>query len=122
MFEDGDRLLDAVGAVLVLAVLAGVGVVALNVSSTPDGDARPEANWTVERVNDSHVRIAHAGGEPFPADRLLVSVDGVHRNAGWPDPVTEGDATVVQAREGAVIRLYWDGGHAQRERLGRWTV
>jgi FlaG/FlaF family flagellin (archaellin) len=121
MFEDGDRLLDLIGVVLVVAVAAGVGVVALNVGSAEES-TRPEADWTVERVNDTHVKVVHAGGDPLPAERLLVTTDGVPRSADWPDPVTEDDAATVRAREGTVVKLFWDGGRTRQTLVDSWTV
>lgn len=115
MLEDGDTLLTLVGAALVLALLAGFVVVGLNFAggSTP-GDA-PAVDWTVERVNDTAVRVTHAGGDPVRTDELRVTVDSVSRDTDWPDPVTESDSTVVAASDGSLVRIVWNGGRGDRE-------
>lgn len=122
MLEDGDRLLDLVGVVLVLAVVAALGVVALNLGSPPAGEGAPAANWTVERVNETHVRVVHAGGDPVRTADLRVTVDGLERDAAWTDPVTESERAVVAASEGTVVRVVWAGGRGDREVMHRERV
>lgn len=113
MFEDGDRILDLVGVALVVGVVIAVGVVALNFDP-PSEEQPPEANWTIERVNDSHVRVTHTGGEPVRTDELRVTVDSIKRDTDWSDPVAEGDITAVDASPGAMVRVVWLGGRGNR--------
>ena len=113
MLEDGDRILDLVGVVLVLGLLAAVGVVALNFDP-PQDDQPPEAEWTIERVNASVVNVTHAGGEPVRTDELRVTVDSLRRDTTWEDPVAPGDSTLVSASEGTMVRVVWLGGRGDR--------
>lgn len=110
---DGDRTLHLVGAALVVAVVAGLVVVGLNFAGS-SGAPAPDADWTVERVNASHVRVTHAGGEAVPADELRVTVDSLRRATDWPDPVTESDSVAVPAAEGTLVRVVYLGGRGDR--------
>jgi len=117
---DGDHLLTAVGIVLGLVVVGAVVFVGLLVVNPPDNPHdSPEANWTLDRPNDTHARIVHAGGEPVPAEVLLVIVDGNRREFAASGTIVEGDALVVPAAEGAVVELYWTGGRGEVI-LKRW--
>lgn len=121
---DGNRLLNTVGVVLVLAVVGGVVFVGALVVNPPENPQNaPEVNWTLERANDTHVRIVHAGGEPLGADELLVSVDGNRREFATSDPtVGEGDELVVRAAEGTNVELHWTGGERGAVFLARWRA
>lgn len=120
---DDDRLLLLIGVGLVVALLVASGIAVLAAvtapSRTPD---TPVADWQLERVDGTHVRITHAGGDPVRGDRLVVSVEGYDRRADWPDRVTTGDSVVVTASEDQTIRLYWEHGRATRQQLARWQV
>lgn len=113
MLEDGDTILTLVGAALVVGLVVAGGVVALNFDPPADEDP-PAANWTVERVNSSHVRVTHAGGDPVSTDELRVTADGLQRSTDWSDPVTPGESTVVDAVPGTNVRVVWQGGRANR--------
>lgn len=114
MLEDGDTVLRLVGAALVLGIVFAGGVVALNFDP-PDRDPGPDANWTVERINDSHVRVTHAGGDPVRVENLHVTVDGLERATNFSDPVAPGDTTVVPASDGSMVRVIWEGGRGDRD-------
>ncbi|WP_436923416.1 type IV pilin N-terminal domain-containing protein [Halosimplex amylolyticum] len=114
---DGDTALNAVGVVLVLAIVAGFVVVGLNFAGGASGSDAPDADWTVERINDTAVRVTHAGGEPVRTDEIRVTVDSVSRSTDWTDPVTENESTVVQANDGSLVRIVWNGGRGDRERM-----
>jgi hypothetical protein len=73
----------------------------------PEREGAPEANWTVERVNDTHVAVTHAGGQPIRTGNLHVTVDGLERDTNFTDPVTLDQRTGVAACEGSVVRAYW---------------
>jgi hypothetical protein len=123
MLEDGDRVLDLVGVLLVIAVLGGLGIIAVGIANPgPDPQPTPEANFTFERVNESQVRITHAGGPPVAAADLLVIVDGLERNPGWESNVGEDDTGLVLATEGATVTVYWDGGRADKRVLSKSQV
>jgi hypothetical protein len=116
MLEDGDRILRLVGVALVLAVAAALGVIALNFDTPAEG-AEPGGNWSVERVDNSRVEVTRTSGDPVPADEIVVTVDGVRRNADWTDPIVPGSSTTVDASEGSLVRVVWAGGRGERERL-----
>lgn len=123
MLDDGDTVLNLVGLGLVVAVVIGLGVVALNFS--PAEDDAPSANWTAERINDTHVRISHAGGDAVPNSELVVTVDGTPRTTTWngtDGAVTRGDSTVVQAHRNQVVGVSWEAGHTERRTLERWQI
>lgn len=113
MLEDGDTVLNLVGAALVVGLLVAGGVVALNFDP-PATEEPPAANWTIERVDDTHVRVTHAGGDPVPTDELRVTVDSIRRSTDWSDPVTVGESTVIDASTGTNVRVVWQGGRANR--------
>jgi hypothetical protein len=119
----GDRLLNLLGVVVALFVVVGlVGVVlaGLGGPSTDAADA-PDAAWTLDRVNGSHVRIVHAGGDAVPASDLVVTVDGVRRRVSWDGVVGAGDAGVVRADRGMVVQLYWTNEAGERVKLRGWN-
>lgn len=124
MLEDGDRIMTLVGIVLAVAIVLSVGVTVLAATSAPTRQPDvPTADWSFDRVNDTHVRIAHAGGDPIEGTHLVVTVDGYERAAHWPPRVVEGDAVVVRASSGTLVRLYWDGeNRGDRELVERWRV
>lgn len=116
MLEDGDRILNLVGVALVLAVAVALGVVAINFDP-PEDATEPGGNWSIERVDDSTVRVVRAGGEPLPADEIVVTVDGVRRNSDWTDPIVSGSSATVDASEGSLVRVVWTSGRGNRARL-----
>lgn len=107
---DGDTMLNLVGAAIVVAVVGGLVVVGLNIAGGSGGVDAPDVNWTVERVDDTAVRITHAGGEPVRTDDLTVRVESYRRATDWSDPVSESESTVVQASEGSTVRIVWSPG------------
>ncbi|PSQ43836.1 hypothetical protein BRD17_05340 [Halobacteriales archaeon SW_7_68_16] len=121
MLDDGDRILDLVGIALVLALVAALGVVALNFNP-PESETVPEANWTIERLNDSHVRVTHAGGDPVRTENLYVTVDSIERRTGYQDPVTPGVNATVPASTGSMVRVVWNGGRGERQIMARKRV
>ncbi|WP_123539337.1 hypothetical protein [Halosimplex salinum] len=112
---DGDTMLNLVGAGLVAALLVGLLVVGLNFAGGASENEAPDVEWSVERINDTAVRVSHAGGEPVRAEEVRVTVDSVAGQTDWPDPITEGDSAVVQASEGSLVRVVWNGGRGDRD-------
>ncbi|MFB6138850.1 MAG: type IV pilin [Halosimplex sp.] len=110
---DGDTALNLVGAAIVAAVVVGVVVVGLNIAGGASDVDAPDVNWTVERINDTAVRVTHAGGDPVRTDELAVRVESYRRKTDWTDPVTEGESTVVQASEGSTVRIVWSPGRGE---------
>jgi len=121
MLEDGDTVLNLVGAVLILAVVTGLVVVGLNFSGST-GEGAPDTDWTIERVNDTHVRVTHAGGESVRTDELRVTADSVRRAANWTDPVSDGESAVISASDGSLVRVVWNGGRGDRSVMARKRV
>jgi len=121
---DEDTLLTVAGVALVGFVLAGLVVGALAAATAPErATDTPDADWTLERVNDTHVRVVHAGGEAVPAEEMVVRVEGYQRRAEWRGPLTEGDAATVEASAGQLVVLKWTGGSRDVEdELRRWRV
>ena len=122
--DDGDLLLNVLGVVLALFIVVGlVGVVLSGISgpSTQVADA-PDATWTLERINESHVQLTHSGGDAVPASDLVVTVDGVRRRVSWSGVVNEGDTGVVRADRGLVVQLYWTNEVGERVKLQDWQA
>lgn len=117
---DGDRILRLVGIGLVAAIVVALGIMAVAFASGPTESADIEAEWDLERVNDTHARIVHAGGEPVEGENLVVTVDSYERQVRLRSVVVEGDAIVFEARPDQVIRLYWDAGQGESDLLGTW--
>lgn len=121
--SDGDRSTRPIGILLVGALIAGTVVLVLAAATAPSrGPAAPSADWRLEPVGDTSVRIVHAGGQAVRGDRLVVTVEGYARHASWPTRVTRGDGAVLEASAGQTVRLYWDGGRTDRRQLARWVV
>lgn len=120
---DGDRLLTVLGIVLVLGVVgAAVFVGALIVNPPENPHDAPDADWRVDRINETSVRIVHAGGKPIPAEELLVTVDGNRRAFAASGRIATGDGLVVPAARGSNVELYWTGGRGGPVLLTRWGL
>lgn len=121
MSDDGDRVLTVIGVVIVLFIVAAVAALAIAAASGP-GASAPDASWELERVNDTHVRVMHAGGDPIDAERLVVSVDGYERRVSWSGEISEGDAGILIAGEDTEVTLYWTRERRPRTQLASWAV
>jgi hypothetical protein len=121
---DGDRLLDLFGVVLVLAIVGSLVLLVLGATSVgQESAAAPETDWTVERVNESHVRVFHDGGEPVRTEHLSVAVDGRHRRVYWSaNLLTEGEYGVVRADRSTRVTLLWQRTEGDRTVLDRWAL
>jgi len=117
---DGDRILRLVGIALVAAIVVALGVMAVAFASGPTGSSGIDAEWELERVNDTHARVVHAGGEPIEGENVVVTVDSYERRIESRDVLAEGDTIVFEARPDQVIRLYWDAGQGETDLLGTW--
>ena len=118
--------LTALSAVLVVAVvlfllvatlLVGIGTIVGhvgNLAGSSSGDA-PSAEFGVGAI-DGEATVVHDGGDEFPADELLIRVDGEDRGTwaehdGAGEIVTEGDAiTIDDVHEGEEVAVLWIGG------------
>lgn len=120
MLDDGDRILDLVGVALVAFILVGAGMVVVAGLNAGNNSGAPETDWTLVRVNDSHVQIGHVGGDSVRAANLAVTVDGTDRSASWEGNVSRGDVALVPAERGATVRLYWSSTDDDRILLETW--
>jgi FlaG/FlaF family flagellin (archaellin) len=109
---------------LAIVLLIGYGAVAVGLSATSDAapaDDAPDASWDLSRVNESHVRLTHAGGEPVPASQLSLSVNGTTRYPNWDfKVVTDSDSGTFQADSGSSIVLVWQRKATDQVILARW--
>ena len=126
MTDDRDRLLDVIGIALVLSVIVGfavIVVVAMHASAPSQRETTPpNVTWSFQRVNATHVRIRHDGGESIVASNLLVTVNGNKRSVTWVGLITKGDAGVVAASQGELVQLFWTGGEGGRQQVASWRV
>ena len=123
-FDDGDQLLNLFGIVLVLTLVGSLALVALAATSgQQQGSTAPETDWTLTRINGSHVRISHAGGDPVRTERLTVAVDGTPHLPQWSATMlTDGEYGLVRAGERTTVTLLWQPSGANREVLRRWSL
>jgi len=113
-----DRKLDLLGVALLAVVLLSVGLLVFGALELPgETEEPPSANWSVERVNDTHVVIAHGGGEPIPAEELAITVNGRNRPTPFSGTVREDDAATLRVSTGRAVQVYWIGGSGTRDLL-----
>jgi hypothetical protein len=122
--DSGDRLLNLFGIALALFLVAGLVTVVLAGIGGPteDVDDAPDAEWSLERVNDSHIRLVHRGGDSIPASDLVVTVDGVRRRVSWDGVVQEGESGTVRAGNDVLVQLYWTTDRGERVKLREWPA
>jgi hypothetical protein len=118
----GDRLLLLVGIVLFGVLAFAFGVIVIGGMNPAWGEDAPEAEWELDRVNDTHVGIVHGGGDAVDARELTVTVGGRERRVSWSGEVGPGDRGVLRAGEGDIVRLYWTGGRGTRDLLEEWRL
>lgn len=123
-FDDGDQLLNLFGIILVLFLIISVAVLVLAAMSAQQRSAdTPDADWKLQQMNDSYVRITHAGGEPVQTGNLSVTVDGTPRRPQWTaTTLTDGDYGVVRIGEGSTVTLLWMHSEADRDVVKRWQL
>lgn len=119
-----DRFLDLLGVLIAFGLVAGLAILVFASGSSPpvsqDTESVPTANWTTERVNATHVQLAHVGGEAVASEDLALTVDGEERPVPWSGEV-EREVGLVRADEGSEVELFWTGADEGRVSLGRWT-
>jgi len=120
-FDDGDQLLDLVGIAIVMLLAFGAVTLFLAATSGQQGASVPDTEWNLTRLNESHVRITHAGGEPIRTEKLSVTVDGTPRRPRWASSfLTADDSGVVRADAGSSVVLLWQRSEAERIVIERW--
>lgn len=122
--QDGDRLLNLVGLVLVLFIILGIVTLVLAATSVQqEASAVPDANWNLTRINKSYVRITHVGGEPIQTEKLSVTVDGIPRQTQWTSrTLTGGEYGIVAADNDSKVTLLWRESDVNRVVLKRWRL
>jgi hypothetical protein len=127
MDEDADDgpWLALIAVVIVLLVAYGAVAIALSVSSgtNPAADA-PDAQWNLNRINETHVELVHAGGEQVPKSQISLSVNGTTRYPEWRGGniklIMTGDTGTLQASPGSSIVLVWQLSSTDHVVLDRW--
>lgn len=118
--DDGDAFLSIVGIGLVVAIVVALGLVGLGLLSGAPSDPPVDANWTLERINDSQARITLEGGGPVDQEHVVVTVDSVERQLSSSGVLFEGDSVTFEARQYQVVRLYWDDSNDNSQILRTW--
>ncbi len=122
--SDGDRMLTFVGVGLVAAIVIALGFIAVGFTVGSSGGQVPDAaeNLSLERVNDTHGKIVHDGGEPIETENLVLTVDSYQREQltrQMPRLIIEGDEIVFEVRDDQPARLVYDLGRGDREIVAR---
>lgn len=96
-FDDGNRLVNLFGIILVSLLVVSLTALGLSVTSTQQEPDAPDVAWSLTQINDSYARITHAGGESVPSRDLTVTVNGRAVHPKWTAAVlTENDSGIVR--------------------------
>jgi hypothetical protein len=120
--SDGDRVLTLVGVGLVVAIAVALGFIAVGFTVGSSEDPMPDSDLSLERVNETHGKIVHKGGEPIETGNLVLTVDSYEREQltrGMPRLIVEGDEVVFDVRDDQSARLVYDLGRGDREIVAR---
>lgn len=122
--DGGDHRLNWIGLVLILLLVLSVAMLVVVAISVPQQSAAtPDVNWTLTRINESHVRLTHAGGPPVRTANLTVTVDGVPRRPQWTaSTLTAGESGVIRVGAASKLTLLWKQSAHDRDLLQRWTL
>ncbi|MFB6227264.1 MAG: type IV pilin [Halobacteriales archaeon] len=118
----GDRVLTLVGVGLVVAIVVALGFIAVGFTVGSSEDQMPDADLSLERVNKTHAKIVHKGGEPIKTENLVLTVDSYEREQltrGMSRLIVEGDEIVFDVRDDQSARLVYDLGRGDREIVAR---
>lgn len=122
MSFESDRKLDILGAVLAAIIVLSIALLVFGALQGPSAsDEPPAANWTVERINDSHVVLALDGGPPIRSENVAVTVNGRNRPTPFQGVIREGDEAAMPVTSGRTVRIYWIGGDGTRELMHEAT-
>jgi hypothetical protein len=122
--SEADRTMRLLSVAILAFIVLGVGIAALAASTADEREPEPpESDWTVDRLNETHVFVEMVGGEPIRSEDFVVSVDGLQRQVrlgeGYLYP---GSGFAIAVERGQVIRLTWDPAPGQRATLFTHTV
>jgi len=111
---DDLELIDAFGAAILLLLVASVSVIIVSAPEVADTAEAPDSEWSLERVNSTHVLVQHKGGEPVAKANLTVIVDEYPRPTVWSGNasdgyVREGSSATFEVGEGQDVAVYWTG-------------
>lgn len=121
--EDGDQVLNlaGIGLGLLLAIALVTFFFAATGQQASNASEAPAVDWNLERVNETHVRLSHGGGEPVRTEKLSVTVDGTARHPRWTAPrLTEGEHGIFRAESPSDVVLLWQQSEVERVALGEW--
>lgn len=122
--HDGDRLINLILLGLVVFIMVGIGGLVLTASFVQDeSGANPDTEFGLTRINATHVRITHAGGEAVPTEDLTVTVDGIPVEAQWSSSMlTEGEYGLVRVSQATRLTLLWQHSENERDVLRQWKL
>lgn len=122
---DRDKNLDFIGLIVAALLIFSLATVAFTILDTSSRhEAAPNADWSLQQINDTHARVTHAGGEPADARNLTVVLNEDEEiHVAWStSPLREGSHGDLEAGSGDVVRLYWRGGRTRGVLLESWRV
>lgn len=122
--DDRDRQLQLINIGVVIVIVFAIALIVVVATSVDqDSTAKPDTEWNLTRINESHIRIQHAGGDPVKTDRLTVTVDGRVRHPRWTASIlTDGEYGVVRADERSKVILLWKQSKVERDVLEHWQL
>lgn len=83
----------------------------------------PDADWELQQLNESYIRITHTVGDPVQTDKLSVTVDGKSRHRSWTSITpTEGEHGVVYVGDGVTVTLLSQHSESERYVLQWWQL
>lgn len=122
MDADADRRLDYAGAALAVVVALAVALLVFGALQAAGGPSPPDAQWSIERVNDTDVRIEHVGNETVFAGDLSITVDGRVRAPPFSGSVRPGDSGTIDVATPSTVKVHWTGGSGTRDVLSAESV
>lgn len=122
-FDDGEQLVNIFGMILVSLVVLSLALLVFSTVSTQQEPEAPDAEWSLTQINDSYIRIEHAGGEPVSARNVTVTVNGRPVHPEWTAEVlTENDSAIVRVSQDNRVRLLWQRSESDSDVLKRWNL
>lgn len=121
-FDDGDRLLNLFGFLLLIVLVLTVSLLLFTTMNGPNGGEAnaPQGNWTLERVNVTHARVTYTSTDPVYTEKLQITVDGRPQPVSWESTFGRVERGVFRAEADQTVRLYWSDGRDDRVLLKEW--
>jgi hypothetical protein len=106
------ELIDVAGIFILILLVASVAVIVVATPEVAERDEPPDSDWTVQKVNDSHMEVRHLRGEPVAMQNLTVIIGEYPRPVKWSGNVSggyvrEGGYASIEVSEGETIAVYW---------------